>query len=105
MSQAGFESAAVCHALLLNVTVPSLPVVRNASRPAFGFGGLLIIRARNTLSSPVPSEPGAAAGVGFAETMRAPLTWSGVQFGCWASSIAAAPETIGAEKEVPLNSM
>ena len=80
-------------------------MVRNWSSPAFGFGGVVTVRAATTFSSPTPSDPGAAAGVALAETMSAPLTWSGVQSGCWASSIAAAPATIGAEKDVPLSCM
>ena len=62
-------------------------------------------RARATSSSPTPSDPGVAAGVALAEIMSAPLTWSGVQPGCWASSVVAAPATIGAEKDVPLSCM
>ena len=52
-----------------------------------------------TFTSPTPSAVPAA--VGFAVSMRAPLTWSGVQPGYLASSCAAAPETTGAANDVP----
>src|SRR5690242_13656357 len=54
----------------------------NWSRPRFGFGGAVVRRtARPMRSSPTPTEPGAAAGSFFADTIRSPFTWSGVQLG------------------------
>jgi hypothetical protein len=76
----------------------------NLFRARFGFGGFVSAAALAASSSPTPSAIGDAE-VGLAVSMRAPLTWSGVQFGCSASRIAAAPETTGAANDVPESSM
>jgi hypothetical protein len=77
--------------------VPSGPT--KALRPRFGFGGLVTSNAPFALTSPTPSAMPAA--VGRALSMSAPLTLSGVQLGFFARVRAAAPETTGAEKDVP----
>src|SRR5205807_1423409 len=53
-------------------------VTMNASSEAFGFGGLRISTDRAALTSPTPTESGAASGIALAPSIRAPLTWSGV---------------------------
>src|SRR5579859_4397842 len=53
----------------------------NCSSARFGLGGETTNAAAGSLTTPTPSEPGAAAGVGFAVSMSAPLIWSGVQPG------------------------
>jgi hypothetical protein len=77
--------------------VPSGPT--KALRPRFGLGGLVTSNAPFALTSPTPSAVPAA--VGRALSMSAPLTLSGVQFGFLARIRAAAPETTGAENDVP----
>src|SRR5262249_9745051 len=53
------------------------------------------------LTSPTPSDPGVAEGVGRAPSIRAPLIWSGVHDGFRARICAAIPETIGAANALP----
>ena len=50
------------------------------------------------MSSVPPSLPA----IGAALPTRIALTWSGVRFGLACSSSATAPETCGAENDVPL---
>ena len=54
-----------------------------------------------------PPTPAARFAIGSleAESMSAPLTWSGVHVGFFALSVAAAAATNGAEKDVPLSCM
>src|SRR5919201_1230607 len=86
----------------------SVPPAGSATRKRlsarFGLGGFVSAAALAASTSPTPSDQLGAA-VGFAVSISAPLTWSGVQFGCSASSTAAAPETTGAANEVPDSSM
>jgi hypothetical protein len=53
------------------------------------------------LTAPTPRAFGVAFGGGTAASMRAPLTWSGVQLGLTERMCAAAPATTGAANEVP----
>ena len=85
--------------------VPSSAGPTNWFRAAFGFGGLVTAAALVASTMPTPREPGAALGVSFAESMSAPLTWSGVHSGWRASTCAAAAATTGAANEVPESSM
>ena len=78
--------------------VPSAPTYW--FRPRFGLGGFVASKAAFAFSSPTPRDMLAAA-VGRAVSISAPLTLSGVQFGFLARISAAAPETIGAENDVP----
>src|SRR5919198_6242687 len=82
----------------------SVPPAGSATRKRlsarFGLGGFVSAAALAASTSPTPSDQLGAA-VGFAVSISAPLTWSGVQFGCSASSTAAVPETTGAANEVP----
>src|SRR5262245_40743134 len=71
---AAFDRAADCQAAASNTFDPSAVAVRNWFSPAFGFGGLATVRAAATFTEPTPSEPGTAAGVGRAVSIRAPLT-------------------------------
>src|SRR5262245_59495199 len=80
---------------------PAGSATTNGARAAFAFGGADTSAAASASSSPTPSDHGTAAGVPCAETMSAPLTWSGVQPGLIASKSAAAPATTGAANEVP----
>src|SRR6266550_25830 len=52
-------------------------------------------------TSPRPSEPGIADGVGRAVAISAPLIWSGPPVGLRAMICAAIPATIGAANDVP----
>ena len=100
--------AALFHDALLKlapVVVPALPETTNASRPAFGFGGDEALTASEAWIVPTPPASPTPAASGAAVSMRAPLTWSGVQFGCTARMFAAAPLTIGAANEVPESCM
>ena len=54
--------------------VPAASVVRNASSPALGFGGLDTAAAPAASSSPTPPAKPGAAGSAAAETISAPLT-------------------------------
>jgi hypothetical protein len=94
---------AVLAQLAESKTLPPLrgSVTRNLSSARFGFGALVRATAFATSTTPTPSESGAAVGVLLAVTISAPLTWSGVHVGCVARICAAAPDTIGAENEVP----
>src|SRR4029079_7730344 len=74
---------------------------RNCSRALFGFGTLAAVTDLTAFTSPSPSEPGTAEGVGLAVAISAPLTWSGLQLGLRARICAAIPDTIGAANEVP----
>src|SRR5712691_4548738 len=87
------------------VRPPFGSATRNCLSARFGLGGLVTREARSASTSPTPAESGAALGTAFADSISAPLTWSGVQSGCRASRQAAAPATIGAAKEVPESSM
>src|SRR6266516_38778 len=75
------------------------------SRPVFGFGGLVSSTEREALTSPTPSDMSLARGSGFAPSISAPLTWSGVKSGCLPRISAAMPLTIGAANDVPDSSM
>src|SRR5579864_9386803 len=61
LPQAAFAWAADCQAALSKTLAPLESVVRNWSRPAFGFGGFSTLRAAATFSSPTPSDPATAA--------------------------------------------
>src|SRR5690348_1233857 len=74
---------------------------RNCSSALFGFGALLAVTDLTAFTSPRPSEPGTAEGVGRAVAISAPLTWSGPHVGLRATICAAIPDTIGAANEVP----
>jgi hypothetical protein len=78
---------------------PETSGLTNWFRARFGLGGSATCVAAIALTSPTPRAMPPA--VGCALSMRAPLTLSGVQSGWWAMTRAAAPETTGAEKEVP----
>src|SRR5689334_18642118 len=54
------------------------------SSARFGFGGRRNVDARLICSSPTPTEPRAAPSTSFVDAIRAPLTWSGVNSGCFA---------------------
>src|SRR5437016_4277020 len=74
-------------------------------RARFGFGGLTYSIEREALTSPTPSDMLVALGSGFAPSISAPLTWSGVKSGCLPRISAAMPLTMGAANEVPESSM
>jgi hypothetical protein len=94
------SAVAVLAQLAASKTLPPEPSeTTKPLRARFGFGGLVTSEAALAFTSPTPSAR--PAEVGRALTMRAPLTWSGVQPGCAARMSAAAPETTGAEKDVP----
>src|SRR5581483_2294356 len=83
-----------------------LVVFRKASSARFGFGGLL---APGPKIGPIRTVPTPPAPPRFdrpvAVSIRAPFTWSGVQFGCWSRIVATAPETTGAANDVPESCM
>src|SRR5689334_11373614 len=88
-------------ALKVGRVPPAGSAVRNCSRALFGFGTLVAMTDLTAFTSPSPSEPGTADGVGLAVAISAPLTWSGPQPGLRAMICAAIPDTIGAANEVP----
>jgi hypothetical protein len=53
------------------------------------------------LTAPTPRAFGVAFGGGTAASMRAPLTWSGVQLGLTERMCAAAPATTGPRTRCP----
>jgi hypothetical protein len=60
---------------------PSPATTTNWFKAAFGFGGSKTAAALAASTMPTPREPRVALGVSFADTMRAPFTWSGDQSG------------------------
>jgi hypothetical protein len=60
---------------------PPLADTTNLLSAAFGFGGLVTAAALPASTTPTPTDPGAAPWTGFAVSMSAPLTWSGVHEG------------------------
>src|SRR3954453_1530449 len=80
---------------------PAGSAARNCSSALFGFGALAAITDLTAFTSPSPSEPGTAEGVGRAVAISAPLIWSGPQLGLRAMICAAIPATIGAANDVP----
>src|SRR5919204_327316 len=76
-------------------------LVMNLSSARFGLGGLVSSIERPAFTSPTPSDMLEAFGSGFAPSISAPLTWSGVYSGCLPRIRAATPLTIGAAKDVP----
>jgi hypothetical protein len=98
-----FQEASACAMLAqlaaLNARPPAPSEDTNWLSARFGLGGLVTCEAALALTSPSPRAIPAA--VGWAVSMRAPLTWSGVQFGWLATTSAAAPETMGAANDVP----
>src|SRR5919201_6187824 len=91
-----FAASSQLSALKTGIEPPAGSGPTNRSSALFGFGGLLRLAALAASSSPTPSEPFAAFGVGRAPSISAPFTWSGVKLGCRARICAAAPATAGA---------
>ena len=89
---------------LSNTEPPPLTGATNVSSPLFGFGGFVTLAALLAVISPTPPAP-TATDRGRAESIRAPLTWSGDQFGCRAMICAAVPDTTGAANDVPESCM
>ncbi len=79
---------------------PAVSGTTNCSSPLFGFGVYPEDTARVAVTSPTPAAFG-LSGTLRAVRIRAPLTWSGVQFGWRASISATVPETTGAANDVP----
>ena len=88
-------------ALKTGTLPPAGSAVRNWSSALFGFGALVAVTDLTAFTSPRPSEPGIADGVGRAVAISAPLIWSGPQAGLRAMICAAIPATIGAANDVP----
>src|SRR5438034_4884005 len=88
-------------ALKTGTLPPAGSAVRNWSSSLFGFGTLVAVTDLTAFTSPRPSEPGIADGVGRAVAISAPLIWSGPQLGLRAMICAAIPATIGAANDVP----
>src|SRR6266576_3390148 len=88
-------------ALKTGTLPPAGSAVRTWSSALFGFGALVAVTDLTAFTSPRPSEPGIADGVGRAVAISAPLIWSGPQVGLRAMICAAIPATIGAANDVP----
>src|SRR6266567_4736305 len=100
LSQEAFVWAVPVHAVPLKVLE-----FTNASSARFGFGGAVTFAAASAVSSPTPLEVPTPGLIVRAVTIRAPLTWSGVQSGWRARMSAAAPDTTGAANDVPESCM
>jgi hypothetical protein len=85
--------------------LPSPAGPTNWFSAAFGSGGPTTAAALVASTMPTPREPRVAAGVSFADTISAPLTWSGVHSGWRARTCAAAAATTGAANDVPESSI
>src|SRR5689334_6679360 len=85
----------------LNDRPPVRSLVMNWSSALFGLGGVLTAFALLTWISPTPTEPSGVPSTGLVDTISAPLTWSGVNSGCFARICAAAAEITGAANDVP----
>src|SRR5262249_51809179 len=84
---------------------PEVSETMNLLSALFAVGGEANSTERAALTSPTPSERSLAFGIGFAPSINAPLTWSGVKAGCLPRISAATPLTTGAAKDVPESSM
>src|SRR5712691_9526604 len=83
LPQEAFETASIqAGPLKTGVAPPFGSLTRKEFRARFGFGGsALRLRVVFKLSVPTPPDHCLAAGRALAPSMRAPLTWSGVQLG------------------------